>query len=586
MNSRRLLALVATIIVAPPLMAQTPPPPVAAQKPHVVTSPHGDRQDPYYWLRDDTRKSPEMLEHLKAENAYTEAVLAPVKGLREQLFEELKGRIKPDDEQPAWRMRGYLYSSRFLAGKDYAVNVRRPAAGGDEQVLVDQNALAAGHSYFSLGQWDVSLDNTRLAYSTDTVGRRQYVIEFKDIATGKLYPEKLTGTSGNVAWAADNKTVFYVEIDPKTLLTKRVKRHVVGTDPATDVLVYEEPDESFYMGVSRTKDDAFLCIGLSSTVSSETRCIPASSPTDAFKVLVARERDFEYDADHVAGRWVIRTNWQAKNFRVVQATDATVGDRAQWQDVVPHRADVFVSAVEPFDRYLVVGERREGLQRLRILDAAGQSRDVDSDEPAYVMGIDVNREAGTTTLRYSYTSLTTPSTIYDLDMVSGARTLVKETPVLGGFDKTKYATERIWVTARDGARVPVSIVYRSRHEARRHRAAVPVRVRFIRHLDRPRLQQRLGEPARPRFRDGDRAHPRWTGDGACLVRGRQAAQEDEHVHGLRGCDQGARRPEVRCRRQGLRHGRQCRWVADGRGREPGAGARIAAWSRTCRSWTS
>src|SRR6186713_1765256 len=183
--TRCLIPLAAALAVANAtlLMAQTPPPPVAAQKPHVVTSPHGDRQDPYYWLRDDTRKAPEMLEHLKAENAYTEAILAPVKGLREQLFEELKGRIKPDDEQPAWRMRGYLYSSRFLAGKDYAVNVRRPAAGGNEQVLVDQNALAAGHSYFSLGQWDVSLDNTRLAYSTDTVGRRQYVIEFKDIAT-------------------------------------------------------------------------------------------------------------------------------------------------------------------------------------------------------------------------------------------------------------------------------------------------------------------------------------------------------------------------------------------------------------------
>ena len=388
-------------------------------------------------------------------------MLAPVKALRAQLFDELKGRIKPDDEAPAWRLREYLYSTRYIAGKDYAVNVAASGAGGAEQVLADQNALAAGHGYFSLGQWDVSLDNARLAYSTDTVGRRQYVIEFKDIATGKVYPEKLTGTSGNVAWAADNKTVFYVEIDPETLLTKRVKRHVVGTDPASDALVYEEADESFYMGVARTKDDAFLCIGVSSTVSSETRCIPAGTPAAPFTVLVARERDFEYEPEHVAGRWIIRTNWQAKNFRVVQATDATVGDRAQWQDVVPHRPEVFVSGVEPFDKYIVVGERREGLQRLRILDGTGQSRDVSSDEPAYVMGLGTNREAATTTLRYTYTSLTTPSTVYDLDMASGARTLLKETPVLGGFDKTRYATERLWVTARDGAKVPVSIVYRT-----------------------------------------------------------------------------------------------------------------------------
>ncbi|BCS32772.1 oligopeptidase B [Luteitalea sp. TBR-22] len=458
----RLSLLVSAALVAAtaPLMAQTPTPPVAAQKPHTVASPNGDRVDPYYWLRDDTRKSPELLKHLEAENAYTEAVMAPVKALRAQLFEELKGRYKQDDEQPAWRMRGFLYSSRFVAGKDYAVNVRRPVAGGAEQVLVDQNALAEGHQYFSLGQWDVSLDNARLAYSTDTVGRRQYVIQFKDIATGALLPEKITGTSGNVAWAADNKTVFYVEIDPKTLLSKRVKRHVVGTDPSTDVLVYEEPDDSFYMGVSRTKDDRFLCIGVSSTVSSEARCIPADQPTAAFRVLVPRERDFEYDADHVGTHWIIRTNYKAKNFRVVEATDAAIGQRDQWKDLVPHRDDVFVSGVEPFDRYVVVGERRDGLQRLRILDAAGASRDVASDEPAYVMGLGVNREANTTVLRYSYTSLTTPSTIYDLDMTTGARTLVKETPVLGGFDKARYATERIWVPARDGVKVPVSIVYR------------------------------------------------------------------------------------------------------------------------------
>jgi oligopeptidase B len=454
------LAAATCLAVVAPLMAQTPAPPVAAQKPYVVKSPHGDRPDPYYWLRDDTRKLPELLKHLEAENAYTEAMLAPVKALRTQLFDELKGRIKPDDEAPAWPMRGYLYSSRFIAGKDYAVNVRRPAGGGAEQVLVDQNALAAGSSYFNLGQWDVSLDNAILAYSTDTVGRRQYTIQFKNIATGALLPEKIAGTSGNVAWAADNKTVFYVEIDPQTLLTKRVKRHTIGTDPATDTLVYEEADESFYMGVGRTKDDRFLCIGVSSTVSSESRCIPADQPTAAFTILVPRERDFEYDAEHAGGRWVIRTNWQAKNFRVVEATDATIGDRAQWKDVVPHRPDVFVSAVEPFDRYLVVGERRDGLQRLRILDAGGQSRDVASDEPVYVMGLSVNRESASTTLRYTYTSLTTPSTVYDLDMTTGARTLVKETPVLGGFDKTRYATERLWVVARDGAKVPVSIVYR------------------------------------------------------------------------------------------------------------------------------
>lgn len=450
-------ATVATTVTA----QQTPAPPLAARKPHVVESPHGNREDPYYWLRDDTRKAPDVLAYLEAENAYTEAVTAPAKALREQLFEELKGRIKPDDEAPPWRMRGYLYSTRFVAGRDYAVNVRRPAGGGPEQVLVDQNALAEGHSYFSLGGWDVSLDNSHLAYATDTVGRRQYAIQVKHIATGALLPETLTNTSGDMAWAADGRTLFYVEIDLTTLLTKRVKRHTIGTDPASDVLVYEEPDDSFYMGIGRTKDDRFLCIGLSSTVSSEARCIPADQPTAEFTVLVPRERDFEYDADHAGGRWLIRTNWQAKNFRLLEATDATIGTRTAWKDVVPHRADVFLSDFAAFDRFIAVAERREGLQRLRVLDAAGQVRDVASEEPAYVMDLSTNREADTTTLRYTYTSLTTPSTVFDLDMTTGARTLVKETPVLGGFDRTRYATERLWVPARDGVKVPVSLVYRN-----------------------------------------------------------------------------------------------------------------------------
>ncbi|MBA2354293.1 MAG: S9 family peptidase [Acidobacteria bacterium] len=462
MNDRLVLLAAATsVALAAPLMAQTPTPPVAQRKPHVVESPHGNRDDPYYWLRDDTRKNPEMLAYLEAENAYTEAALAPVKALRATLFEELKGRIKPDDEAPPWRLRGYLYASRFVAGQDYEVNARRPVGGGAEQVLVDQNALAAGHSYFSLEAWDVSLDNARLAYSTDTVGRRQYVIQIKDIASGTVLPERIENTSGSVAWAADGKTLFYVEIDPSTLLTTRVKRHVVGTDPTTDVLVYEEADDSFYIGIGRTRDARFLCIGVSSTVSSETRCIPSDQPTAEFRVLVPRARDFEYDVDHAGGRWLVRTNWQARNFRLLEAADEAIGDRTQWREVVPHCADVFLSDFAAFDRFIAVAERRDALQRLRVLDASGQSRDVASDEPAYVMRLSTNREADATTLRYTYTSLTTPSTVFDLDMTTGARTLVKETPVLGGFDKSRYRTERLWVTARDGARVPVSIVCRT-----------------------------------------------------------------------------------------------------------------------------
>jgi oligopeptidase B len=459
---RKSLLFVAVALAAVPVMSQTlPTPPVAPKKPHVVSSPHGDRDDPYYWLRDDTRKDPDVLAYLEAENAYLRQVMAPVDDLRAELLAELTARLAPEDADPPYPMRGYAYASRYETGKEYEILTRRPLGGGAEQVMLDENALAEGHSFFSLGQWDVSLDNQWLAYATDTVGRRQYVIQFRNLKTGETLPTRITGTSGNVVWAGDHRTVFYVEIDPQTLLTKRVKRHVVGTDPATDVLVYEEPDDSFYMGVFRTVDNTHLCIALHSTVSSEARCLRTDQPTGSFTVLAPRERDFEYDAEHAGGRWVIRTNWQAKNFRLMEAEDAAVSDRTRWRDIVAHRDEVFLAGYQPFADYIAVEERRDGLQRLRVIDGrTGASTDVAADEPTYVMHLDMNREADTTTLRYVYESLTTPKTIFDLNMQTGVRTMVKVAPVLGGFDSANYETDRLWVDARDGTRVPVSLAWR------------------------------------------------------------------------------------------------------------------------------
>ena len=454
---------VMALVMAPHLAMSQPAPvaPVAPERPHVVASPHGDRSDPYYWLRDDTRTSPDVLAYLEAENTYLSQVMAPVDDLRRELLAELTARLAPDDAEPPYPMRGYAYASRFETGKEYRVLARTPRAGGPEQVLLDQNLLAEGHAFFSLGQWDVSPDDKWLAYAVDTVGRRQYVTQFKNLETGETLPTRITGTAGNVVWAGDSRTVFYVEIDPQTLLTKRVKRHVVGTDPASDVLVYEEPDESFYLGVGRTIDEQYVCIGVRSTVSSESRCVAANDPTGTFRVLAPRERDFEYDVDHAGGRWVIRTNWQAKNFRLMEAADGTVGDRSTWREIVAHRDDVFLSGYQAFARHIAVEERRDGLQRLRVIDArTGESTDVASDQPAFVMTIGTNREEQTTTLRYVYESMTTPSTVYDLDMATGRCTLVKESPVLGGFDKANYDTDRLWVVARDGTRVPVSLAWR------------------------------------------------------------------------------------------------------------------------------
>lgn len=474
--------VVVSLLLAVSLMSQTvssadtlPTPPDAAKKPHVVRAPHGaERQDEYYWLRDDSRKNPEMLAYLKAENAYADAVMARLKPIENRLYDEIVGRIKQDDSSVPYRERGFWYYSRFETGKDYPIYARRADAAGagaeaiqkaneagdfaGEQVLLDVNALAAGKDYYNVGDWTVSPDNRLLAYAEDTIGRRQYTIRIKNLETGELYPDEIKGVSPNIVWADDNRTLFYVENDPETLLTKRVKKHVLGTPAAQDVLVYEEHDDSFYMGISRTRDEKFICIGVSSTVSDELRCAPAADPA-TFTVLAPRERDVEYDADHYGGRWVIRTNaGGARNFKLMTApTGAT--SRAQWQEWIPHREDVFIDGFELFRDFTVVAERSEGLERLRLIRADGREEYVKADEPAYSMGLSVNAEPETDWLRYSYTSLTTPATTYEVNVKSGERRLLKQQPVIG-YDPSKYVTERVWAIARDGTRIPVSLVYR------------------------------------------------------------------------------------------------------------------------------
>jgi oligopeptidase B len=450
------------------LSADLPPPPDAAKKPHQVKAPHGaTRNDEYYWLRDDKRENKDMLAYLNAENAYVDKVMAPLKPLEDALYAEIVGRIKQDDDSVPYRERGWWYFSRFRAGQDYPVHVRaRAAADGsrsdDEQVLLDVNVLARDKGYYDIGAYEVSQDNRLLAYAEDDSGRRQYTVRFRNLDTGELYPDVIRGVSANLVWADDNKTLFYVENDPETLLTVRVKKHVLGTPVSEDALVYEEKDDSFYMGIGRTRDDKYICIEVDSTVSGETRCAPAADPK-VFTVLAPRERDVEYSVDHHGGRWVIRTNAPGKdgkpapNYKVVTAPSDSAS-RAQWTDWVPHRDDVFIEGIELFDGFAAVAERSEGLERIRLLKRDGEEF-VKADEPAYAMGLSVNSEADTPWLRYTYTSLTTPSTTYEVNTTTGERRLLKQQPVIG-YDPSKYVTERVWVTARDGAKVPVSLVYR------------------------------------------------------------------------------------------------------------------------------
>jgi oligopeptidase B len=440
--------------------AATATPPDAEQRAHEVKAPFGAvRNDPYYWLRDDKRENKAMLAYLNAENAYADAVLAPTKALQETLYGEIVGRIKQDDASVPYRERGYWYYTRFETGKDYPIHARRKGSmEAPEEILLDVNAMAEGKGYFSVGSTEVSQDNRILAWADDEVGRRQYVIRFKNLDTGEVYPDAIPATSGNVVWADDNKTLLYVENDPETLLTVRVKAHVLGTPASADTLLYEEKDDSFYMGLGRTRDDKFICIGVESTVSSEMRCAPAADPS-RFTVLAPRERDVEYSADHLDGRWVIRTNWNAKNFRIVTApTDAT--SRTQWKDSVAHSDAVYIEGFELFDGFTAISERSEGLERLRLLRANGKEEYVKADEPAYSMGIDVNSEPATPWLRYSYTSMTTPATTFELNVETGERRTLKQQPVIG-YDPSLYTTERLWVSARDGTRIPVSLVYRN-----------------------------------------------------------------------------------------------------------------------------
>ncbi len=444
------------------MSAENPKPPVIVKKPHAVTAPHGaTRNDDYYWLRDDTRMNPEMLAVLNAENVYADSILASSKPTAETLYKEITGRIKQDDSSVPYFKHGYWYYSRFETGKDYAIIARRKTnMDAPEEVLFDQNVMAAGKGYFAIGEWEISPNNQLVAWAEDSVGRRQYQLFVKDLATGKTFTDVVENIEANIVWADDNQTLFYIEKDPITLLSKRVKTHVLGTKSALDKLVYEELDDSFYMGISRTRSEQFICINVQSTISTEQRCTPAAKP-EKFTVIAARQADFEYSADHLNGRWMIRTNWNAPNYKLMTLADnVPVGNRADWQEFIAHQDTVFIEGFELFKSFIAVEDRSNALLRIRTLSNDGKNELVASDEAAYTMGLNVNANPDTAWLRYSYTSLTTPNTIYEVNTENGERKLLKRDPILGGYNPDDYVTERQWASARDGTKIPVSIVYK------------------------------------------------------------------------------------------------------------------------------
>ncbi len=443
-------------------------PPVAEKKDKEVGM-HGDkRNDEYYWMNDYFKKGPDstkVVQYLEAENAYLDSMTSGLKGFEDKLFSELKGRIKEKDESVPVLNNGYYYYSRFVEGKDYSVYCRKKGSlDAPEEVLLDVNRMAEGHSYYSVAGYDVSPDNKIIAYGVDTVSRRQYVIHFKNLETGTEYADLITNTDGGVEWANDNKTVFYTQNNPTTLLSEKIKRHTLGTAASSDAVVYQEKDNSNYIGILKTKSEKYIMIYSGGTLSSEMWYLDADKPMDAFKSIQPRMKNVLYNVDHWNDKFLIVTNKDAINFKLVETPVSQTGVE-NWKDLIPHNPNVLLEGLEVFKDFMVVTERKEGLLQLRIKNwKTGQEHYLDFGEPAYTAYVGANYDYSSTTLRYNYTSLTTPNSVFDYDMNSKVKKLMKQTEVLGGFKKEDYVTERIFATSRDGKKIPISIVYKKGFE--------------------------------------------------------------------------------------------------------------------------
>ncbi len=430
-----------------------------AERRERVLSTHGDeRSDPWHWLRE--RDDPAVIAYLEAENAYTRAVMAGTEPLQAQLFDEIRARIQETDTSAPAPDGGYFYYGRLVEGLQYGIHCRkRGSLDANEEVLLDENALADGHPFFALGVSDVSPDHRLLAYSTDVEGDEAYVLRFRDLTSGDDLPDEIPNTYYGAAWAIDNRTYFYTVLDD----AKRpwqLWRHTLGTSPRDDVLVYEEDDEAFHLSVDRTRSDAYLVMTLSSMVTSEVWILEAHEPEGSFRLVEPRRQGVEYQVEHHDDTFFVVTNdGGAVNFKLM-AAPVTAPGRSQWTEVIPHRVDVRLEDVDAFSRHLVLYERA-GVSRIRVMDLDTRDiTEVDQPEPVYTATRGTNLSFDTTTLRFSYTSLVTPRSAFDYDMVTGERRLVKQQPVLGDYDPARYVTERLWAAAADGTSVPISVLRR------------------------------------------------------------------------------------------------------------------------------
>ena len=445
-------------------------PPTATKKDSILEMHGHKRVDPYFWMRlTDEQKNADkpddqtqqVLDYLNAENTYTKSVLKPTEALQTKLFDEIVGRIKKDDESVPYFKNGYWYYSRYEKGKEYAINCRKKETlEAAEQILIDANKQAEGHEYYRLGSYQISPDNKLMAYSEDFVSRNIFTIKIKNLETGELLPNELTNTSGSGAWANDNKTFFYTTKNETSLLSEKIWRHKINAEQKDDEMVYHEKDPSYYIGAYKSKSDKYIIIYNSSTLVSDFHILNANDADGKFQQFTPRETKHEYSIDHFEDKFYIVTNWEAENFRLME-TPETATAKNNWVEVIPHRKDVLLNNIEVFRNHLVISERGNALTQLKVINQKDKSEHyIEIEEPAYVIYPSTNTEFDTNKLRFGYSSLTTPNSVFDYNMETKERILLKQQEIVGGHINEDYKTERFFVVVRDGVEVPMTLVYK------------------------------------------------------------------------------------------------------------------------------
>ncbi len=437
-------------------------PPMAEKRPHIFTQHGLDRTDNYHWLRDDSRTDPDVMAYLNAENSYTKATMSDSEAFTDSIYNEIVNRIVQNDESVPYRLGEYWYYRKYTEGKEYPIYARKKGSmQAAEELLIDVNELAQGHSYYASNSQNVSHNHMLYAFSEDTVSRRKYDIYFKNLNTGEMLPDVITNTTGSLAWAKDNKTVFYTRKHPTTLLPYQVYRHELGTSAEDDVLVYEEQDNTFYVSCYTSRSNDYIMIYTGATTLTEMLYLDANNPQGEFVSVLPREPKHEYGVEDFNGNWIIKTNWNALNAKVMKAPIGNSLDKSQWQELVPHDDEILIYDIETFKDWLVLEQRKDGIRHIKAMNwQSGETKLIQSDEPAYTMSVAYNPEQNQNVLRYDYDSLTQLGSVMEVDLNTDEKKLLKQDKINGPYVSNEYQSQRLEIQARDGAMVPISLVYK------------------------------------------------------------------------------------------------------------------------------